>query len=300
MHIPRHIPFCTKIKFLAFTNVNTLVSGIFLMVGLIMSCMMPVSCVADVLGAWRPAGKGVVSKAEPSELAEIYKYGFSGVADKDQAIVTGYSYDVGGKFEPDQNVILCKSNFLGEKWKIEGASFSSSTVNTFPNMLILAVTSLGTCLFLFTAFGLWYFGAFRLGLRRLRVMRTGEIAEAEFLDSERLNVAVNSKALYRMRFEFAVPDGQKYVSVVFTTAPDELMPDRSQTVLAFYDPGSPENNDIPSKLKGLYFDRDNGVFTYSAFRLAQFLIPGLFFAGIIGLILHTLAMAAIYGSIVGR
>ena len=296
MMTPRSIPFAMAIKLLFFANVNTFVALVFLLVGLGFGCMMWGPCAADHVGNWKPSGEAIVSSIKSTSTTvngeSVLAYQFSGKA-ADGVDIDGTSYQFRKKFEVGQTVPLEKCQFLGEKWRLNDAAFS--ILGTAP-LFMSGICFVVSLLFGVTAFALWFFGVFLRGLRRLRLMRYGEIEKAEFVDSEKVNnvkiknininltggVQVNMRMLVKMTFQFVADDKQTYPAIVYTTWPKVVLPEASEKLTVFYGSDAPEKNFIPRTFKGMDFDAQKEALTYAFWRLLPDLLVALLVTSLVG------------------
>ena len=281
MMTPRSIPFAMAIKLLFFANVNTFVASVFLLVCFCFGCMMWGPCAADHVGNWQTSGEAIVNSIEITNASTndgpIFAYRFSGKA-ADGVDIDGTSYQFRKKFEVGQTVPLEKSQFWGEKWRLNDAAFSK--FGTAP-LFMSGIFFVAALLFGITAFALWFFGVFLRGLRRLRLMRHGEVEKAEFVDSEEYKVRVNARMLIKMTFQFVADDKQTYPAIVYTTWPKVVLPEASEKLTVFYDSDTPEKNFIPRTFKGMDFDAQKETLTYAFWRVLPDMLVALLMTSLI-------------------
>jgi len=294
----RPLPFAVTIKMLLFANVNAFVAAIFLLVGLLFGAMMYGPGAADILGNWKQSGEAIITSIDATNMTTsdglVFAYRFSGHT-TDGFAVLGTSYQLNKKFEVGQTVSLEKCLFFGEKWRLTGAAFSTvGVVQWFVWIFFVA-----GILFIIAAFLLWWFGVFLLGLKRLWLIRNGEIEKAVFLNSQELNIKVNMKTLVKMTFQFEAANGQTYPAVVYTTRPDDVLSETSEKLTVFYAPESPEKNYILRAMKGLDFDEHTEILTYSPWKLLPDLIATLIMASTIGFVFTCFTKAMQNGLIFG-
>ncbi|HET7291584.1 MAG TPA: DUF3592 domain-containing protein [Vicinamibacteria bacterium] len=79
----------------------------------------------------------------------------------------------------------------------------------------------------------------RSGLRRLRLLRSGQAGAAEFVSQEGTSMEINDRPVFRLIFEFAGTDGLRHRVSQTTTDPQGLRDERRETVL--FHPENPDH-----------------------------------------------------------
>jgi hypothetical protein len=86
------------------------------------------------------------------------------------------------------------------------------------------------------------------GWRNVRLLVTGETAQAVFLSKEYTNVRINKQTVYKLTFQFTDKLGQTRRAIARTTTPEWLQSHPSE--LVFYDAVRPEKSVVLRSLPG--------------------------------------------------
>ena len=159
-------------------------------------------------------------------------YSFSG-KDVDGNKVTGVSYTYKNNFKEGETIPLQRTNFFGEKWRLEGANFSKGGDIGYFGLMTFIFPTVGICIV--------FFGTILPGLKNRQLVQYGELALASFLLQESTNTRVNKQNVQRLIFQFETPDGEQHEATLKTLDPDKYLGDHRRKIV-FYNPDNPKKN----------------------------------------------------------
>ena len=236
--------------------------------GMLFVCSIAAQGIADSFAIWRVNGEACVTSIETS-FSDDGKPGFAYLFSGQDAAgnnVTGVSYesDKHANFEEGQTVPLQRTWFLGEKWRLKGATFAQyGDLGYFMLFLIMFPT---------VGLGIIFFGTILPGLKRTPVFIDGELALATFLRQESTGARVNNRTVQKLVFQFETPEGEQYEASLKTLEPDKFLSDNSRKIV-FYNPDHPKKSMVWDSVASMMkFDEFQQRFTGFTINIPIFLV----------------------------
>jgi hypothetical protein len=171
---------------------------------------------------------GVVLNVEETNSSEndqsIYAIRYT-FRDQREADYSGVSYTTSFAFAEGQNVQVEYQAATPATSRIRGTRVSPFGRGI---MIMLLFPLIGVLLLA---------GGLRLGIRGLRLLRSGAMAQGTLVSKQRTNTRINEQMVYKLTFDFVDATGSHYQTSAKTHRPETLEDESMERVL--YDPGNP-------------------------------------------------------------
>ena len=244
----RHIPIVIMLRI--WLTIPLTIIGIILLL-----FMLPFSLVFVSLSDYVPS---TVRNSDPDTIAvitgsyetnasegsdDVYKYTFQ-YKDDDGTVYSGTGYSSGEMKKVGEEIRIKFKRNNPKRYNTE--DLRNSTFGGGPGVFVIIFQGISLIIL--------YFGT-RKAIRRIILLKTGELANGKLIKEETISVDANNKTVVELTFEFTASDYKAYQVVVRSVGQNLRLNDEGYEKLV-YDPGKPENavllDQLPNSVKSYF------------------------------------------------